>query len=88
MTCAGRRSKNLHLLEGIPGRRNGLTLIQHRTRTRYALLIASLLAYPAISFASRPLRAQARSDYDRAARMRTTLEGQPETALTGLNQRE
>jgi len=70
------------LLEGNPGRRNGLKLIQHRTRTKYALLIASLLAYPAISFATRPLKAQARADYDRAVRMRTTLEARPESART------
>lgn len=57
-------------------------MIQHRTRTTYALLIASLLAYPVISFASHALKAQARADYDRAVRMRTTLEARPENART------
>lgn len=42
------------------------------------LLLAGLLAFPTDSFASRDKQAQARADYDRAVRLRTTLNSQPE----------
>lgn len=55
-----------------------MTLNHLRTRTQYALLLAGLLAFPLDTSASRAQKAQARTAYDRAARLRTTLESQPE----------
>ena len=48
-----------------------------RTRAKYAFLLAGLLAFPTDSFAS---RAQARTGYDRAVRLRSSLESQPEAS--------
>ena len=50
-------------------------------RTCFALLFASFLAFPTISFpaVSAARRAQAIATFERAVRMRTTLEAQPES---------
>ncbi len=57
-------------------------MITQPVRTWSALLFVSLLAFPTAAFpeVSAERRAQARDTYERALRMRTTLESQPETA--------
>lgn len=50
----------------------------HRPRSRYALILASLLAFPVFSFGATVSRARARSEFDRATRLRTALESLPQ----------
>ncbi len=56
-----------------------MTLTTRPTRIWRALFLASLLAFPAVSFAAAPAsrRARAQAAYKRAVRMRTTLASRP-----------
>ncbi len=67
--------------DGSRGRKR-LTLTTQLLRTWHAVLFASLLAFPTLAFSavSAERRAQARATYDRALRLRTTLESQPQNA--------
>jgi len=77
-----RTNHGTHLLRSGGNRKEQrLTLKDLRTRTIPlcgAFLLASLVAFPTDSFASRHNQAQARADYDRAMRLRAALESGPE----------
>ncbi|HEV2349636.1 MAG TPA: N-acetylmuramoyl-L-alanine amidase [Terriglobia bacterium] len=50
----------------------------HRPRRWYALILASLLAFPVFSFAAPVSRTQARAEFNRALRQRAALESLPQ----------
>ncbi|HLY59655.1 MAG TPA: N-acetylmuramoyl-L-alanine amidase [Terriglobia bacterium] len=50
----------------------------HRPRSRYALILASLLAFPVFSFGATVSRERARAEFDRATRLRNALESLPQ----------
>jgi len=76
----------MHLTEG-DGDLNATersTLIERRKRICVALLFAGLLAFPELLFSTVPTSHQEKAvaTYERALRMRTTLESLPETKRT------
>jgi len=76
----------MHLTEG-DGDLNATersTLIERRKRICIALLFAGLLAFPEVLFSTVPTSRQEKAvtTYDRALRMRTTLDALPETQRT------
>jgi N-acetylmuramoyl-L-alanine amidase len=52
----------------------------HQSRSRYALVLASLLAFPVFSPAAPISRAQARAEFDHAVRLRDALESLPQNS--------